>query len=111
MAHVRTANKHGTAAELAECSPGYSSNGESEFTRHVARGGRAEPSAESVMRATASMGRLDQLIYKNVRQLVRLEERIATEHDPEAVNRHIANARKKAAFINVLRAEQKAGGK
>lgn len=107
---ARTETRREIAREQ-DGAPGYSSNGESEFSRHVARGGRAEQSAESIMRATASMSRLDQLIFKNCRQLVRLEERISTETDPIAVAHHIVNHRKKLAFINTLRAEQRAGRK
>ncbi len=98
--------KRQSSTDLAERAPGYSGNGESEFTRDVSRGAKGGPSQRTIMRVIGSMTRLDQLIFKNCRQLANLEERIMSERDPEAVARHIVNARKKAKFIAELRATQ-----
>lgn len=38
MAHVRTANRHGTAADGANHAPGYVASGEGQHSRRVARG-------------------------------------------------------------------------
>ncbi len=105
--NIMRQNRGTSSADLAERAAGYTANGESEFTRHVSHGARGEPSQRTIARVIGSMTRLDQLIFKNCRQLANLEERMARESDPEAVARHIVNARKKAKFIAELRASQR----
>lgn len=99
----RNANRR--AREELEAAPGYTSSGEGQWSRHASAGGKVEtPDLADI----ASMTRLEQLVYKNVRQLVRLEERISTSADPDEVARCIVNSRKKKSFIDRLRAEQRA---
>ena len=109
MAHVRTANKHGTAANLAEYASGLSANGTSEWERHAAAGNQSN--IRHRQNQTAGMSRLEALIFQNCKELARLEDRIMSEHDVEVVARCVSNNRKKRKFIDSLRAEQRAGRK
>jgi hypothetical protein len=91
--------------DRVEESKGYANSGEGMWSRSHATGHGFDPNEKEIARIVGGMNHREQLIYKNCRQLVRLEELINTETDPSRIANAIRNALIKKAFIEKLRRE------
>ncbi len=86
-------------------SPGYAVNGESEYSRRAATGGKAEPGPTE--RDQQSMSQVDLLIVRHMGELTKLERKIAIEPDPARAGKLARQQEIKLRFIERLRKEQR----
>lgn len=89
-----------------EGSVGYTSSGESRWSRQAASGGKVETVS---IADTSTMSRLELVIHRNTRELLNFQERAANSHDPAEVARLLKNIGIKKKFLDRLRAEQRRG--
>jgi hypothetical protein len=105
MGRANLSNRNTNRRELEnlEATPGFASSGTSQWERHAAHGGKVETQS---IRDFNSMSRLEQLIHRNVKELINLSDRLGTEHDPVAQMKISKSMAIKRRFIDRLRAEQ-----
>lgn len=92
--------------DAIETAPGYTSNAESEFTRRISTGGKADLSRK---REWQEFTRLDWQIQREVSELLRHQKRAQETQDPAEVAKHIERAQKTKRFLDRLRLEQRRG--
>lgn len=103
MAHVKHANTNRHGNDDLEASPGYSPNGESQFSREATHGGYRP----QVDRQISDLSRLDVLISNQVYHVERLERRLEKETDPAKVCLTMERLLKTRKFLDRLRREQR----
>jgi hypothetical protein len=84
---------------------GYAVNGESQYSRRTASGGVAEPNATN--RERQSMSRADLLLDRHLKELEKIEQKIAIEPDPAKAGKLVKQQEIKMRFIERLRKEQR----
>lgn len=83
MAHNRLANKHGTPAEIAGHSEGYTASGEGEYSRRASHGKHAFRFVGRGPRKVPGKHSLDELITECERRLEWTEAELKIETDPQ----------------------------
>ncbi|HVA17453.1 MAG TPA: hypothetical protein VMV59_07035 [Candidatus Dormibacteraeota bacterium] len=105
MARIQKQNRGTSSADLAERSPGYTANGESQFSRNAAHGGNSEAKEASLGNNTWS--RLDCLIAHNMKEVARQERQVLNATTATDLNTATARLEKTRTLLGRLRAEQR----
>jgi hypothetical protein len=100
----RAADKRQSRLGGQEASPGFTANGEGEWTRHAAQGGKV--GTQPTLRERQSWSRLDLMIGHEEKVIARVERRLLRECDPKQRARDNERLRKLKSFVARLRAEQ-----
>ena len=99
-----------TSADLAKIEEGYDPSGESQHSRHVARGHeptRSDMAVGPTDRELSSYSHADVLIHRHLGELEKIERKLANESDPIRAGKLAKQQEIKIRFIERLRTEQR----
>jgi hypothetical protein len=90
-----------------EASPGYSVNGEGEWSRHAAGGGSVDTQTDTRTKERQEWSDLDHLVAHEIAVMGRLKRRMAEATDPDKIRLIRKRLDKTQVLLDRLRAEQR----